>query len=281
MRGKKNREVNIFSASVVDLFASGLGVFLIVSIIALVNQKKNDSITEKQKTEASSEVIVEKSNQSEEKLLLSVINQLKKENKELKALRGSEKNETQTLDNQEQVMIRRVNDTLRLKASKLEAKIIELQSLNTDLSRRLKKVEKDAREDQEKRDEFEFKLGSKIQLSNVQFYAGTAKPIQPYAMAEIRKLAQNLKKKPNVKIEVSGHIFLTEKEIKTGEDLDKSNLSGRRAQLVCNELVTLGVRRSRLRCVGYGGRRYLYLTNDQYSEKAQLNRRVEIEVLEK
>ena len=33
MRVKKNREVNIFSASVVDLFASGLGVFLIVSIM--------------------------------------------------------------------------------------------------------------------------------------------------------------------------------------------------------------------------------------------------------
>ena len=43
MRAKKSRETNIFSASVVDLFASGLGVFLIVSIIALVNQKKNES----------------------------------------------------------------------------------------------------------------------------------------------------------------------------------------------------------------------------------------------
>ena len=43
MRAKKSREVNIFSASVVDLFASGLGVFLIVSILALVNQKKETS----------------------------------------------------------------------------------------------------------------------------------------------------------------------------------------------------------------------------------------------
>ena len=40
MRNRKSKEVNIFSASVVDLFASGLGVFLIVSIIALANQKK-------------------------------------------------------------------------------------------------------------------------------------------------------------------------------------------------------------------------------------------------
>ncbi|MBT4793507.1 MAG: hypothetical protein HON90_18185, partial [Halobacteriovoraceae bacterium] len=56
MRSKKNREVNIFSASVVDLFASGLGVFLIVSIIALVNQKKESSKSSKgEVTNASAE----------------------------------------------------------------------------------------------------------------------------------------------------------------------------------------------------------------------------------
>ena len=47
------------------------------------------------------------------------------------------------------------------------------------------------------------------------------------------------------------------------------------------KLKALGVASTRLRCVGYGGKRYLYLTNDEYSREAQLNRRVEVEILSK
>ncbi len=86
---------------------------------------------------------------------------------------------------------------------------------------------------------------------------------------------------PNVYVEVSGHIFETKKAIEAGEADDDYNLSGARARAVCNILTKFGVSRKRLTCVGYGAQRYLHLTNDQYSVEAQLNRRVEIEILSK
>ena len=126
-----------------------------------------------------------------------------------------------------------------------------------------------------------FEVGTKIQLNNVQFYAGTEKAIEPYASREIQELARVLLENKKIKVEVSGHIFLSKEELEKGSVYDDSNLSGRRARVVCQKLVELGVAEDRLKCIGYGGRRYLHLTNDQYSEEAQLNRRVEVEILAK
>lgn len=273
MRSKKNREVNIFSASVVDLFASGLGVFLIVAIIALVNQKKENS-----------KVVTESPAPSIE------LSELEKQNADLK-------NQISKLEQQGVSSKMEMVSKFAVESDKIQKKTLaneNLIAINKELSETIVKLK-----DQNKRLDKEVKelklsgkiegvpnlissnlaIGTKIQLPNVQFYAGTDKPIQPYALLEIKNLAKRLNENPSVKVEVSGHIFLSEKEIKSRETYDKSNLSGRRAQLVCDELVNLGVARNRLKCIGYGGQRYLYLTNDQYSEEAQLNRRVEVEVI--
>lgn len=278
MRTKKNREVNIFSASVVDLFASGLGVFLIVAILALVNQKKDNSSSEM--IESTSKSITTGNSELEKEIveLKSEIKNLQKKEINLKMdlvakfASESKKVESKSIANENLVS---QNKELQEKLEAQERKIskLERELAEAKLAKTTDSVENTL--------SFDLELGSKIQLPNVQFYAGTDKPIQPYALLEIKALAKTLIKNPEVTVEVSGHIFLSEKEIRSREVFDKSNLSGRRAQVVCDQLVELGVSRKRLRCVGYGGSRYLYLTNDQYSEEAQLNRRVEVEVIGK
>jgi outer membrane protein OmpA-like peptidoglycan-associated protein len=126
-----------------------------------------------------------------------------------------------------------------------------------------------------------YEIGSKFKLEDVHFYPGTDRPIEPYASMEIKKLAEFLKEKPTISIEVSGHIYQSKKSIEEHRDSDDFNLSGKRANVVCNTLTNFGINDSRLNCVGYAAKRYLYLTNDQYSKEAQLNRRVEVEILSK
>ena len=273
MRARKNRELNIFSASVVDLFASGLGVFLIVAIIALVNQKKEissadsavenssstNAVMEKEIADLKSEIKLLKKGQINSKMEMIA-----------KFANESERVEAKTLANENLIAM---NKELQQELQKSRDTQVQMQKKINEL-----KISGVAESSPEQFD-MKLELGSKIQLPNVQFYAGTDKPIQPYALLEIKGLAKRLLKNPNIAIEVSGHIFLTAKEIKSRKVFDQSNLSGRRAQLVCDELVRLGIDRKRLKCVGYGGKRYLYLTNDQYSEEAQLNRRVEVEVI--
>lgn len=271
MRSKKNREVNLFSASVVDLFASGLGVFLIVAIIALVNQKKEN-------TKASESVPgvdiskLEKQN-AELQTQLSLLQKQgvnSKMDMVAKFATENEKIRKKTIANENLIEMNK----------EMAQKITNLQNINKRLDKEVKELKLSGNsEGLPNLIASSLQIGTKIKLPNVQFYAGTDKPIQPYALLEIKNLAKRLSENPSVKVEVSGHIFLSEKEIKLKESFDQSNLSGRRAQLVCDELVRLGVARNRLKCVGYGGQRYLYLTNDQYSEEAQLNRRVEVEVI--
>lgn len=43
MRNKKNREINVFSLSAVDLFASALGVFIIVTVVLIPYMTKKES----------------------------------------------------------------------------------------------------------------------------------------------------------------------------------------------------------------------------------------------
>lgn len=295
MRARRNKEVNIYSASVVDLFASGLGVFLIVAIIALVNQKKQDAREVVPGTAENNKVI---------EALESKITKLNEEVKEVKRAAMNEKfNSTISAENK---LKEDMELNIQIEKSELEAKYSKIIFTQKKDIRELKEKMQQMKMKEEsymgsfealKKQyqnttsgpsklktpdyNFKFELGAKVQLRNVQFYAGTDKPIEPYASNEISALATKLLEQPNIKIEVSGHIFLTKNEIKKGQRSDDSNLSGKRANTVCNKLINLGIIPKRLRCVGYGGTRYLYLTNDQYSKEAQLNRRVEIEVIEK
>lgn len=288
MRSKKNREVNIFSASVVDLFASGLGVFLIVSIIALVNQKKESS--KAKEGDMNHAVRSEMIGEIEE--LTNKLEKLSNENFKLKTkflmnakVQSKTKNE---LEKNLEIEVLKSN-IVRTKVfhdqkiKEMQEELNESKKLIEELNRAVAAERKNAAMGKlgvgENFNEFE--VGSKFLLQDVHFYPGTDRSIEPYATRELVAFAAFMAKNPGVTVEVSGHIFETKKAIESGKAEDEYNLSGRRARNVCNILVREGVNPKRLKCVGYGASRPIQMTNDQYSETAQKNRRVEVEILTK
>lgn len=294
MRSKKNREVNIFSASVVDLFASGLGVFLIVSIIALVNQKKENSVSGSsakggkstaanvEELEAKIKKLSDKLKQKQEENIMLRAKGADAQNKALEEkLKFEARLEKTQLENQYEKIIQEQKEKiqeLKDQYTSVKTQVGKLSDNINSLKGMYKEITKSA-EGNKALDVKKLKVGSKIQLNNVQFYAGTAKTIEPYATEEINRLGKLLLENLNIRVEVSGHIYLSKDELEKGEKYDASNLSQRRADTVCSRLVMMGVANNRLKCIGYGGTKYLYLTNDEYSREAQLNRRVEVEVL--
>ena len=280
----------------VDLFASGLGVFLIVAIIALVNQKKETSraleggkvgTVVKTPTEkpliASLESMVQKlETQLEEKSIEAA--ELKKQ---LLLEKAKEKADPKAEKNIDLVVAKREKRELEEKLLELkveqakkekdfEKRIVQLQQALANQAKNAKSGEKGVAQSFAN-----FQIGSRIKMQNVHFYPGTEKAIEPYSSREVADLATFLRANPRVSIEISGHIYETKKAIESGKAEDEYNLSGRRANYVCDKLEEFGISRKRLRCVGYGASRPLNLTNDQYSEEAQLNRRVEVEILTK
>lgn len=312
MRGRKSREVNIFSASVVDLFASGLGVFLIVAIIALVNQKKETSkaleggltgalIKEKNEQQKAGQNTQRASldqnliSDLEEKIknMSKKLDQKIDENFQLKKkllnVSEAEKNSESTnadtkflvaaMQKKHEQTTRRMQQSIVTTERELAAAQKKIEQLEKTIKARDKYAKKG---NQGVGTNFkQFEIGSKFQLQNVHFYPGTENAIEPYAGREVADLANFLQENQRVTIEVSGHIFETKEAIEAGKADDEYNLSGRRAEYVCNKLVEFGISRKRLKCLGYGATRPLYMTDDQYSEEAQLNRRVEVEILTK
>lgn len=288
MRRKKTREVNIYSASVVDLFASGLGVFLIVSIIALVNQKKESS---KAMAEGSASS-VQSDMEDEIEGLSQKLQNLSNENVRLKAQQiktgelpkstGEVMEQRVNLAVAESKLIRSEKEN-KIKVKKLNEKLTQSQKTIKQLKQALITSELNAQRGEKGvgTNFNQFEVGSKIILQDVHFYPGTDRAIEPYASREISDFSKFMKKNPNITVEVSGHIFETKKAIESGKANDGYNLSGRRANFVCDKLIEFGVADKRFSCVGYGVQRQLVLTNDQYSEDAQKNRRVEIEIISK
>lgn len=279
MRSKKNRETNIFSASVVDLFASGLGVFLIVSIIALVNQKKENQKNTSQKIDEKKEKLIPSNNvnfadttnievmdKKEKESIDSQISSLDKQTYELKIAELKE----------ELVKLRKNYKELDELNSKQLEQNIRYKSLIETLNKKIDSVVPTLQQPYET-----YKIGESITLKDVHFYPGTDRAIEPYASREVLGIANFLKKNPAVMVEISGHIFETKKAINQGRANDRFNLSGRRADFVCQKLVEFGINEKRFTCKGYGATRSLYLTDDQFSQEAQMNRRVEVEILSK
>ena len=257
MRSRKSKEVNIFSASVVDLFASGLGVFLIVSIIALSKQNKSNSQSEEKVLNAVKKINAQYASKfkTEEEALEDIVKKIKK------------LNTTKPNKFAEELEREKLNTEIR----KLKFELEKTQKVLSEVQTTLKEVDEKGR--------FELVKGKKSKLENVHFYPGSYRMIEPYASREIQKVAWRLKSRPQVKVEVSGHIYQSKSQIKRGRDTDYGKVSVKRAKAVCSKLIEFGVNKNQLTCKGYGAKRYLYLTNDSYSKEAQLNRRVEIEVL--
>jgi outer membrane protein OmpA-like peptidoglycan-associated protein len=288
MRAKKNREVNIFSASVVDLFASGLGVFLIVSIIALVNQKKENNKAKEgnQNNPAMAQMVGEIDS------LSAKIEKLTDENFKLKMkylenAKVEDKSKKEQSQNVEIAVLKsdliRAKEDHNKKIQAMQMQVSESKKMIDELNKAVSTERRSAALGKKGvgTNFKEFEVGSKILLQDVHFYPGTDRAIEPYASRELTAFALFMGKNPNVTVEISGHIFETQKAIESGKAEDEYNLSGRRARNVCNILVREGVNQKRLRCVGYGASRPIEMTNDQYSETAQRNRRVEVEILTK
>lgn len=109
-------------------------------------------------------------------------------------------------------------------------------------------------------------------LRNLQFKKGSD-VIQQSSFKELDNLADVLLQYPNIKIEVAGHTD------NTGDPKANLQLSQARAEAVKAYLEKRGVAADRIRATGYGDQRPI-ASNDQELEGRELNRRVEIEILE-
>ncbi len=105
--------------------------------------------------------------------------------------------------------------------------------------------------------------------SGILFQTGSAQ-LQPSAQAEIRKLAETLKKYPDTNIVVEGHTDNT-----GGRELNQ-RLSEQRAQSVADYATSQGVARDRIKTQGYAFDQPIGDNNT--AEGRQQNRRVEVAI---
>ncbi len=126
----------------------------------------------------------------------------------------------------------------------------------------------------------DFKAGRKIVLKDIFFYGGRH-ILKPESIPVLQNLGDILKANPTMKIDIQGHVCCTSIE-SDGFDIDTGldNLSVARAEMVYIYLVQkCGIRNDRLSYRGYGGTRKI-TQHEESEELQQINRRVEINVLE-
>jgi len=87
----------------------------------------------------------------------------------------------------------------------------------------------------------------------------------------LKRLAEDLKKYPNIKIEIAGHTD------NVGTDENNDLLSQNRAESVYSYLVSIGCNKDKMQARGYGERKPV-ATNSTEAGRAE-NRRVEIKFL--
>jgi outer membrane protein OmpA-like peptidoglycan-associated protein len=112
-------------------------------------------------------------------------------------------------------------------------------------------------------------IGSKIELDNLRFAAGSAE-IPDDAKPELDRLINQLKENPNVRIQIAGHADAL-------EQLDNENISEERAKAVAKYMMKNGF--SNIEYAGYKDKNPV-APNDSPENRAQ-NRRVEITVVDK
>ena len=115
-------------------------------------------------------------------------------------------------------------------------------------------------------------VGQTIRLNNI-FFDFSKATLREESFHELDRILPYFEKFPNLRIELSGHTDAV------GSDAANIKLSDARANSVRQYLVGQGVRIDKIEAVGYGESEPV-ATNDT-DEGRQLNRRVEIKVLEK
>lgn len=117
-----------------------------------------------------------------------------------------------------------------------------------------------------------FRVSNKVALQHLYFDFGTSH-LTDESIPELNILKNLLDNTPNLRIEVSGHTD------NVGEESANQVLSVARAQAVADWLVQRGISSSRLVIKGYGSTKPL-ASNDDEKDGRELNRRIEVVVLE-
>lgn len=123
----------------------------------------------------------------------------------------------------------------------------------------------------------ELKKGDKIVLEKIEFLPGRHF-LMDYSQPELTNLLRTLKKYPNLKIEIQGHICC-DHEGDDGYDFDTqtNDLSKNRAKYIYDFLIENGISKKRLSYKGFGSKKPL--VEEITEADQQKNRRVEIEIV--
>jgi Outer membrane protein and related peptidoglycan-associated (lipo)proteins len=116
------------------------------------------------------------------------------------------------------------------------------------------------------------KIGDKLTLKNLNFYDRSG-IIVPASEPILRELLAILTEKPNLKIEIQGHICC-----QLGTDLE--DIATIRAKAIYNFLIANGISSSRLKYKGFGSTRPIHPIPEKNEQERNENRRVEILVLQ-
>jgi outer membrane protein OmpA-like peptidoglycan-associated protein len=125
-----------------------------------------------------------------------------------------------------------------------------------------------------------FEVGDVLEFKQLQFEPAFHY-LLPGRQAIVNEIAAMLKKHPNLKVEIQGHVCCTSSDEEDGVDQEfgTQNLSFTRAYYIKNLLEDMGIAGNRMRAVGKRGTQKVDQL-ERTEEAKTLNRRVEIHVIE-
>ncbi len=125
----------------------------------------------------------------------------------------------------------------------------------------------------------DIKVGDTINLQNIQFITGEV-TITPASMPEVDKLYRIMLNHPKLKIRLEGHVCCCIYPDGYFPDTPHWILSSERAKRIYKILIHKGIPAERMSYTGFG-RTHPILDKEETEERGQVNRRVEIRILEK
>jgi outer membrane protein OmpA-like peptidoglycan-associated protein len=123
------------------------------------------------------------------------------------------------------------------------------------------------------------KVGDTFKLENIQFINGET-TITPASYPEVDKLYNIMLDHPTLKIRLEGHVCCCVYPDGYFPDTPNFMLSVARARKIYGMLVKKGIAPQRMEYKGFG-RTHPILDNEETIENGQVNRRVEVRILEK
>ena len=114
------------------------------------------------------------------------------------------------------------------------------------------------------------KTGDKLLLRGLNFY-NDSDVILPGSRTVLKDLLEIMKKDPQLKIDIQGHICC--------QAIEEDNISLRRAKTVYNFLIQNDIEPDRLTYKGFGSSRPVYNLPEKSEEEKVANRRVEIQII--